>query len=81
MYCVVNKQSVTNFRSTNSARYELACASVAQYNTLSQNLLNFSEYCAIIRQPNYCTGQFSNCLRVITIGQEWQYTVCYSCVL
>ena len=39
MYCVF-KKSVTNFRSTNSIRYELAFVSVAQYNTASYKLLN-----------------------------------------
>ena len=35
MYCGINKQGVTNFRSTNSAQYELACASIAKCNTSS----------------------------------------------
>ena len=40
LYCIINKQSVTNLRSTNSVRYELACVSVEQYNIASYNLLN-----------------------------------------
>jgi len=71
MYCIINKQSFSNLRSTNSVRYELACVSVVQYTPY--HTACWTQWIFWYNKTNYYrTGQFSNCLRVKTIVQECQ---------
>ena len=82
MYCVINKYGVTNFRSTNSGQYELACASVAQYNTSSYNLLKSVNILVllhklIIAQGNLAIVSYSLCMWTVYHQFEPSRNTCF----